>query len=156
MNIYNAYKQLKKSTVFSCYHGTIVCVVHSKPKWGKDQILLVLLHFRKGIFQIWRVTCELHGIWKVILWHKVEEHGLEGNVQSMMQHKKLTSSWFVCIQFKPFLHFWWFDVLWCSHLCVKGHNFVNLPWKWHLLKLLIKVKCKICRAKALGCGAFSK
>jgi hypothetical protein len=40
------------------------------------------------------VTCELHGIWKVILWHKVEEYGLEGNVQSMMQHKKLMSSWF--------------------------------------------------------------
>jgi hypothetical protein len=52
MNIYDAYKQLKKNTVFSCYHGAIVCVVHSKPKWGKDQILLVLLHFRKGIFQI--------------------------------------------------------------------------------------------------------
>lgn len=41
---------------------------------------------------LWRVTCELHGIWKVILWHKVEEYGLEGNVQSMMQHKKLMSS----------------------------------------------------------------
>jgi hypothetical protein len=50
--MYNVLKQLKKIMIFSCYHGTIECVVHSKPKWGKDQILLVLLQFRKGIFQI--------------------------------------------------------------------------------------------------------
>lgn len=151
MNIYNVLKQLKKSKAFGCYHGTIVCVVHSKPKWCKDQILLVLLQFRKGIFRIQTLMeSDLWASWnlEVILWHKVEEYGLEGNVQSMMQHKKLTSSWFA---FNSNLSFIFGDLM-----CFGVHIYVWKVIVRHLLKLLIKVKCKICRAKALGCGTFSK
>ncbi len=97
---------------------------------------------------LWRVTCELHGIWKVMLWHKVEEYGLKGNVQSMMQHKKLRSSWFAFN--------WNFSFIFGDLMCFGVHIYVWNVIVRHLLKLLIKVKCKICRAKVLGCGIFSK